>query len=288
MDKVDLKEKEAALEAQEAGQEAGAAAVEQTVADADAAAAVADANAAKEDAAEAVVEQSARDRYRSRIKEDYPDLDMDDEDAYYNAANERYEDYKNMREGLRNLNSMIDKNALFREMMVAASKGDENWNPFKWAVEEKGLDLKALADDPEYAEKFAEAQRKHLKVIADGEAMKKEAAENYAKSVEAIDAWCKENGVSDEQKNAAWVQIENMLTDANVGKVPVDVFVMLVKGGNRDADVAKAAEEGYQEGLGKNVEDKLRRIPKPERNGGRQTAEPQPKPVKRNVNPFLA
>ena len=106
---------------------------------------------------------SARDRYRGRIKEDYPDLDIDNEDAYYEAANERYDDYKNMREGLKNLNSMIDKNALFREMMVAASKGDENWNPFKWAVEEKGLDLKALADDPEYAETFANAQREHLK-----------------------------------------------------------------------------------------------------------------------------
>ena len=288
MAKENIKAQEAALEAQEAGQEAGAAAAEQVAADANATEAVADAEAAKGDAVEAAVEQSARDRYRNRIKEDYPDLDMEDEEAYYNAANERYDDYKNMREGLQNLNSMIDKNALFREMMVAASKGDENWNPFKWAVEEKGLDLKALADDPEYADTFAEAQRKHLKALADGDAMKKEAADNYAKSVEAIDAWCKENGVTDEQKNNAWVQIENMLNDANVGKVPVDVFAVIVKGGNRDADVAKAQEEGYQEGLGKNVEDKLRRIPKPERNGGRQAAEPQPKPTKKNDNPFLA
>lgn len=231
---------------------------------------------------------SARDRYRGRIKEDYPDLDIDNEDAYYEAANERYDDYKNMREGLKNLNSMIDKNALFREMMVAASKGDENWNPFKWAVEEKGLDLKALADDPEYAETFANAQREHLKKVAEGEAMKKEAAENYQKSLEAIDAWAAENGVSDEQKNAAWVKVEQMLNDANVGKVPVEVFALLVNGGKHDADVAAAAEEGYREGLGKNVEDKLRRIPKPEKVVGRQVAEPQPKPKPKNNNPFLA
>ena len=231
---------------------------------------------------------SARETYRNRIKEDYPDLNMDDEDAYYEAANNRYDDYKNMREGLKKLNSMIDKNALFREMMVAASKGDENWNPFKWAVEEKGLDLKALAEDPEYAETFAQAQRDHLKKVADGEAMKKKAADNYAKSVEAIDAWAKENGISDEQKNDAWVKVEQMLTDANVGKVPVEVFALLVNGGKHDADVAQAAEQGYQEGLGKNVEDKLRRIPKPEKVVGRQAAEPQPKPKERNNNPFLA
>ena len=238
------------------------------------------------EAAEPVL--SARDKYRGRIKEDYPDLDIDDEDAYYAAANERYDDYKNMREGLKNLNSMIDKNALFREMMVAASKGDENWNPFKWAVEEKGLDLKALAEDPEYAETFAQAQREHLKKVAEGEAMKKEAAENYAKSVEAIDAWANENGITDEQKNDAWVKVEQMLTDANVGKVPVDVFALIVNGGRRDADVAAAAEQGYQEGLGKNVEDKLRKIPKPEKTVGRQVAEPQPKPTPKNINPFLA
>jgi DNA-binding helix-hairpin-helix protein with protein kinase domain len=173
-------------------------------------------------------------------------------------------------------------------MMVAASKGDENWNPFKWAVEEKGLDLKALADDPEYAETFANAQREHLKKVAEGEAMKKEAAENYQKSLEAIDAWAAENGVSDEQKNAAWVKVEQMLNDANVGKVPVEVFALLVNGGKHDADVAAAAEEGYREGLGKNVEDKLRRIPKPEKVVGRQVAEPQPKPKPKNNNPFLA
>lgn len=231
---------------------------------------------------------SARETYRNRIKEDYPDLDMDDEDAYYEAANSRYDDYKNMREGLKNLNGMIDKNALFREMMVAASKGGEDWNPFKWAVEEKGLDLKALVDDPEYADTFAEAQRKHLQTVANGEAMKKEAADNYAKSVEAIDAWAKENGISDEQKNEAWVKVEQMLNDANVGKVPVDVFALLVNGGKHDADVAAAAEQGYRDGLGKNVEDKLRRIPKPERSAGRQAAEPQPKPTPANRNPFVA
>ena len=231
---------------------------------------------------------SARETYRNRIKEDYPDLDMDDEDAYYEAANSRYDDYKNMREGLKNLNGMIDKNALFREMMVAASKGGEDWNPFKWAVEEEGLDLKALVDDPEYADTFAEAQRKHLQTVANGEAMKKEAADNYAKSVEAIDAWAKENGISDEQKNDAWVKVEQMLNDANVGKVPVDVFALLVNGGKHDADVAAAAEQGYRDGLGKNVEDKLRRIPKPERSAGRQAAEPQPKPTPANRNPFVA
>lgn len=231
---------------------------------------------------------SARETYRNRIKEDYPDLDLDDEDAYYEAANSRYDDYKNMREGLKNLNGMIDKNALFREMMVAASKGGEDWNPFKWAVEEKGLDLKALVDDPEYADTFAEAQRKHLQTVANGEAMKKEAADNYAKSVEAIDAWAKENGISDEQKNEAWVKVEQMLNDANVGKVPVDVFALLVNGGKHDADVAAAAEQGYRDGLGKNVEDKLRRIPKPERSAGRQAAEPQPKPTPANRNPFVA
>ena len=242
-------------------------------------------------AADAVAEEpvpTARDRFRVRISEDYPELDVDDDEAYYEAANQRYDDYRSMRDGIQRLNSMIDKNALFRDMMVAASKGGEDWNPFKWAVEEKGLDLKALADDPEYADKFADAQRKHLKSVADGEAMKKEAADNYRESAAAIDAWAKENGISDEQKNEAWVKVEQMLTDANVGKVPVEVFALLVKGGQHDADVAKAAEEGYQEGLGKNVTDKLRRIPKPEKNVGRQVAEEQPKPTRKSENMFLA
>jgi hypothetical protein len=61
-----------------------------------------------------------------------------------------------------------------------------------------------------------------------------------------------------------------------------------VNGGKHDADVAAASEAGYQEGLGKNVTDKLRKIPKPEKVVGRQVAEQQPKPTPKNLNPFLA
>lgn len=229
---------------------------------------------------------SARDAYRQRIKEDNPDLDIDDEEAYYAAANKRYDDYKMMRDGIEQLNNTIDKNVLFRKMMVAASEGGEDWNPYKWMIDE-GFDPSELAKDPEYADKFAEAQKKHLKEVAEGEKMKEEAGVNYQASTQAIDEYCKANGISDEDKNAAWERIYQMLNDANVGKVSTDLFALLVQGANHDKDVAQAEEEGRQEGLSTKITDQLRKMKKPEGNLGRQMPEPQPKPQKKSNNMFV-
>ena len=232
--------------------------------------------------------QSARDRYRSRIAEDEPDLDMDDEEAYYTRANERYDDYKGMKSGLENLNSLVDRSPMFRDMIAAAKAGGEDFNPFAWAAKERGLDLQALAEDPEYADMFAESHAAHLKSEADGEKLKKEAGENYQKSIAAINDWAAQNGMGEEQKGQTLQKVYDMLDDANKGIISLDIFQMLANGASHDQDVEAARNEGKQEGLAANVTDRLRKMPKPERGRGAQRAERQPEAPAKNENPFLA
>ena len=64
--------------------------------------------------------ESARDRFRDRIAADYPDLDMDDEDAYYDAANDRYDELKNFRASTKNFRDALNLDADQRGTFNAA------------------------------------------------------------------------------------------------------------------------------------------------------------------------
>lgn len=231
---------------------------------------------------------SERDRYRSRVAADEPDLNMDDEEAYYKAANARYDDYSNMKSGLKAMNDLTDRSPMFRDMIIAAKNGGEDFNPFAWAAKERGLDLQALAEDPEYADVFAESHAAHLKSEAESEKLKKEASDNYQKSIAAINDLASQNGMSEEQKSQTLQKVYDMLDDANKGIISLDMFQLLANGATHDADVEAARQEGHKEGLAQNVTDKLRRMPKPERSRGGQQAERQPMPERKGNNPFLA
>ena len=138
-------------------------------------------------------EPSSKDRFRGRIAEDYPDLDMDDEDAYYNAANDRYDELKSFRTNTKNfrdaLNLDAEQRGTFNEMIVAASK-QKDFDPVIWLVENGGLDVEALQDDPDYAKKLGEARKKYLDQVSEGDQLSKEFEENAPASLEEISNYC--------------------------------------------------------------------------------------------------
>ena len=105
---------------------------------------------------EVEVQPTARDRYRSRYSAAHPDLNLDDEEAFYGQANANLDELENYRESNRQLGEAFDKTPLLAGLILAAKEGE---NPFVYLAENIGpdMDIRTLANDPEFGKKMGEA-----------------------------------------------------------------------------------------------------------------------------------
>lgn len=233
------------------------------------------------------INETKREAFRRRMAEREPNLNLDDEDAYYGYMDNmvtEYDDYRTSSDAMR---KNMDHSPALAEMFMAARE-EESFDPVLWMVRNKGLDLDALRDDPEYAEKVTEAHNEWLAKRAKADEINEQAAANMPKSIEAIQAKAAELGLTDEQADEIMGEIYQMGDNLILGIIPVNIFEMLAKGKTRDADVETAREEGIAEGLETKVTDKLRKMPKTnEQVRGRQMPVKEAKPKKEVENFFI-
>lgn len=233
------------------------------------------------------INETKREAFRRRMAEREPNLNLDDEDAYYGYMDNmvtEYDDYRTSSDAMR---KNMDHSPALAEMFMAARE-EESFDPVLWMVRNKGLDLDALRDDPEYAEKVTEAHNEWLAKRAKSDEINEQAAANMPKSIEAIKAKAAELGLTDEQADEIMGEIYQMGDNLILGIIPVNIFEMLAKGKTRDADVETAREEGIAEGLNTKVTDKLRTMPKTnEQVRGRQMPVKEAKPKKEVENFFI-
>lgn len=234
------------------------------------------------------IKETRRDAFRKRIAEREPNLNMEDEDAYYGYMDDMVTEYDDYRKSSDAMRGNLEKSPALLDMMMAA-RGTENFDPVIWLVENRGLDLTALADDPEYASSLTEAHNKWLAKRVKDEETHEQAKANMPASIDAINAKAAELGLTDEQADDIIGQIFQMGNDLTIGIIPLNIFELLAKGMTRDTDVEMAREEGLAEGLDTKVNDKLRTMPKTtEHVGGRQMPVREKKPTRKVDNPFLA
>lgn len=242
----------------------------------------------KEKKEEGATEQmSKRDAFRKRFSERNPDLNMDDEDAYYDAAGRSLDELDGYKQRADRLKKNIRRSPAFGDMVIAA-RDNENFDPIIWAVQSGQLDLEALQTDPDYKNSLADARAKYLKKLAKEEELKKELKANMPASAAAVKAKAEELGLDDAKREEIVGKMYSLMDDMIRGKIPVDLFEMIAKGATYDAAVADARAEGKAEGLNQKVDDKLRKFgDSPGAPAGRQTPPPEPQPQEEDDNPFV-
>lgn len=209
--------------------------------------------------------QSARDRYRSRYSAAHPDMNLDDEEAFYTQANQNLDELENFRESNRQLGEAFDKTPLLAGLLAAAKEGE---NPFTFLAENIGpdMDIRELANDPEFGEKMGQALTKFQEGITKDEAMRKEMGENFQKSVDALKELAAERGMSDEERNALFKKMygevdeegnqvdPGIFGNASVGIVPKEVWEAVLKAQNYDGDIASATEKARASALNDRIQ----------------------------------
>lgn len=230
---------------------------------------------------------SKRDAFRGRISQRYPDLNMDDEDAYYDRMNATMDEYEGYESNSKRLRESMERSPAMAEMMMAARE-QEDFDPVVWMVMNKGLDLQALQDDPEYAEKLSAAHAEYLAKSSKGAEIETAMQANMPQSVEAVRAKAQELGLTDEQAEEIVGKMYQNMDDLVHGIISPEIFELFAKGASHDADVATAREEGMAQGLNQKVDDKLRNLEKPtEHIAGVQTPVKAAAPKRKSSNMFI-
>lgn len=230
---------------------------------------------------------SKRDAFRGRISQRYPDLNMEDEDAYYDRMNATMDEYEGYESNSKRLRESMERSPAMAEMMMAA-RDQEDFDPVVWMVMNKGLDLQALQDDPEYAEKLAQAHADYLANNSKGAEIEAAMQENMPKSVETVRAKAQEMGISDEQAEEIVGKMYQNMDDLVHGIISPEIFELFAKGQSYDGDVTAAREEGMAQGLNQKVDDKLRTLERSQEHiPGAQTPVKPALPKKKHNNMFL-
>lgn len=234
------------------------------------------------------IKETKREAFRRRMAEREPNLNLDDDDAYYGYMDNMMNEYDTYRESSEIMRRNLESSPALTDMLVAA-RDTKEFDPLIWMVQYEGLDIDAMRDDPEYMAKLTEARNKWLAQRAKRDETDKQIQANIPKSIEAIQAKRDEMGLTDEQTSNILAEIFQMGGDLEIGIVPIRMFELMAKGMTHDADVEEAREIGIAQGLETKVNDKLRTMPKTnEQVRGRQTPVREPKPKRSMYNPFKA
>lgn len=201
-----------------------------------------------------------------RLSVKHPDLNGEDDEALFGAISKDYDDYEagagdnaRMKDALDKMLAVFEESPEAAALYVDLAKGGKS--VLEYLIENYGDDfLEALEDrDPATIAKITEAENKYRQKMANNAELTKQASENLAISLDALDEAAKEAGISDEDKDKAFEAYANMLDDAIRNKVSKETWMMFIKGINHDKDVAEAADEGEVRGRNAKIVEKLRK-----------------------------
>lgn len=238
-------------------------------------------------------QMSARDRYRDRYSKANPDLNLDDDEAFYSQANANLDELENFRKSNDELGAAMDKAPILAGLVLAAKQGQ---NPFAYLAENIGpdMDIRELADNPEFATQMGEALKKFQENQEKGQAKAKEIGENVAKSLQTLKEYQQERGLSDEEcvkmcqdffgeldENNQPVGKASFMYNASNGIVTKGMWESLINARHYNDDIAAASDRARATALNDKLQNRLSRsgtgLPQSMSTSGGKRGEQKPK-----------
>lgn len=203
---------------------------------------------------------TARQKALERMKGKYPDKDFDDEEVFFGAINDDYDDYdgkiNDYKEHEKALTDMFSSDPRSAVFLTNWRKGED---PAIQLVRQFGMEIKDAIDDPERQEEIAAANKEYVKRVAKEKELDEEYKKNLASSLEYLDKFQSENGLSDDEIDRTMEFLVSIVKDGILGKFSPESIDMARKALTHDADVADAGQEGEVRGKNARIEEKLRK-----------------------------
>lgn len=207
--------------------------------------------------------KSRRDTWREGFKSRHPDVDMDDEEAYYGALSDEYDtreaELTRNRESNEKINNMFLENPNAAYFMTDLLDGKK---PMGVALMEQfGPLFKEAVDDPspENVKAFGDALAKHAERVKKEEELQEQYEANYDHSQDVLDKWQADNGVDDATRDKVSDYINAQFANILSGIITPEMLDFAMRGLNHDKDVAAAEENGRRSGRNERIDERLRR-----------------------------
>lgn len=204
-----------------------------------------------------------REVFITRMKTKYPEDDFTDEEVLFGKANADYDENEKSLEQFRKdekiLSDLFTSDPRSAAFLSSWKSGED---PVVLMIERFGDDFRVALDDPEKADKIKEAQKKYLDRIANEKKLDQEFEGNLKKSLEDLEKYAKDNGLSEDQVEGMYKKLSGIAGDYVSGIITADTWDMVRKAMSHDEDVAVAAQEAEVKAKNAKIgEAKLREAP---------------------------
>lgn len=210
---------------------------------------------------EEVQTPSKKDSFNSRFASRFPEVNSEDEEAYYGTLNNEFDRIEKSDEAQKKLGEALAKDPRNAGFLMVMMNGG---NPVEYLLEQYGEDFKEALDDEEKAKEFADAVSKNLEKRAENDKLKAQATENMQKMVDALDAAQADGSFSDDEAVKAFEYLYadgGLLDRIIVNDITKEDWMMLMKAAKYDdmvkeneTKVAVAREEGEIAGRNANID----------------------------------
>lgn len=214
--------------------------------------------------------KSRRDQFGERLKKKYPEREWADDEALFGQINDDYDEYDRKLTGYKEregkLTDMFMKDPQSAQFITDMAQGKDPWASL---INRIGIDgVKEMLEDPAKMEEFSKSNKEYVDRMAKQKGLEEEWEKNMKTTLAMLEQKQQEQGLSDEQIDAATDWIKDVTNDAVIGIIRPETIDMALKAINHDADIAAASEEGEIRGKNAKAEAKLR---KPKRGDGTPT-----------------
>lgn len=203
--------------------------------------------------------KSGRSRIEERLKAKNPEKDYADDEALFGQINDDYDDYDSELSGYHDrdqtLTEMFENNPSSASFFTEWRNGGD---PIVLMIQKYGDDFKSALEDPERVDAIAQANKDYAALVAENEKYEAEFAKNIDATNATIEEVQSQDGLSDDQVDAAMGLLMTIMKDCLVGKISAESIRMAVKALNYDTDVEEAEAVGEVRGRNAKIVEKLR------------------------------
>ena len=201
--------------------------------------------------------KSKRDIAMERMRTKYPDRSFDDDEAFFGQINDDYDDYdKRIAESQSReeaFSNMFTSNPKSARLMMEWKNGND---PVAALIRIYGKDdILAAIEDPERLADIEQANKDFADKVAKNDEYDAQYEKNLPASLQAIEAWAAENGVSDDDIDKAATALSKLCGDFILGIIAPESIEMMLKAQNYDADIEQAQMEGEVAGRNAKIEE---------------------------------
>ena len=207
--------------------------------------------------------KSRRDTFRENFSTRHPDVNMDDEEAYYAALDDEYnsrdEELNRYRANNEKLNNMFLENPQAAYFMNDLLDGKKQMGVA--LMEHFGDLFKDAVNDPtaENVKAFADALDEHAKRIKENDELQAQFERNVDNSETTIENWQSAHNATPEQVDAMREFINAQFGNLVAGIITPEMLDFAYKGLNYDKDVAAAEESGQAAGRTQRIKEKVKK-----------------------------